>query len=147
MATFLGLHVTASGVINDHSISSEMKRRLFGMIYKNDKVLASFTGRPSLISARYATTPLPLDISDEELFYRGSTPAEENFRVDSNGWSTTGDVYPMTLLRAKVMMALIREEILDIALQAKPSIDDPQKLYVKTSYDHKTIQYDAVSSG
>lgn len=146
MATFLGLHVTAPNMIKDHSISSEMKRRLFSMIYKNDKVLATFTGRPCLLSAKYATTPLPLDISDEELFYGGGTPLTRNLRVDSDGWSTTGELYPMTMLRAKMMIAFIREEIIDIALQAKPSNDDTQRLYVETSirphtYKTNTLPY------
>lgn len=101
------------------------------MIYKNDKVLATFTGRPSLLSAKYLTTPLPLDISDEDLFYGGGTPLTRNLRVDSNGWSTRGELYPMTVLRAKMMIAFIREEIIDIALQAKPSNNDPQRLYVE----------------
>jgi hypothetical protein len=90
--------------------------------------VATFTGRPILLSAKYSTTPLPLDIGDEDLFYGGCAPLANNPRVDADGWSTTGELYPATVLRAKAMIASIREEILEMALQAKSSKDDQQRL-------------------
>ena len=129
LATFLGLHATAPSLLQDHSITSEMKRRLYIMIYKNDKAVATFTGRPPLLSAKYATTPLPLDISDEELLFGNRTPpANYRLRIDSNGWSTTGEVYPMTVQRSKGMIAIVREEILEMALQVEPGPDEPLRL-------------------
>lgn len=90
------------------------------MIFNIDKVLATFAGRPPLLSYRFASTPLPLDMSDEELLgYRPSDPDAAGDRtVDENGWSTSGKIYSTTILRARTMMAVVRDSILDICLQA-----------------------------
>jgi len=37
-------------------------------------------------------------------------------RLDPNGWSTSGEVYPNTVCRAWMMMSLIRDEILELSL-------------------------------
>ena len=106
-----------------------MKRRLFYMIYKSDNAIASFTGRPTLLSARFSTTPLPLDICDEVLLNTDCGPLEEYPKVDEYGWNTTSALHPMTVHRAKAILSLIREEILEISLQAKPRDEnDEQRL-------------------
>ncbi|KND87297.1 hypothetical protein TOPH_08041, partial [Tolypocladium ophioglossoides CBS 100239] len=54
LATFLGLHASVSRDVHDRSISAQIKRRLFAVIFNIDKVLATFAGRPPLLSQRFA---------------------------------------------------------------------------------------------
>lgn len=112
MTTHMGLH-TCLQALNDRSVLVQVKRRMYAGVYMIDKVLAMFTGRPPLLGRRYATVPLPLDMSDEELL--GDIPPSE---VDPNGWSTEGRLLVSTMLRARTMLAQVAEGILEIALQS-----------------------------
>ncbi|RYP10008.1 hypothetical protein DL764_000937 [Monosporascus ibericus] len=76
----------------------------------------SFTGRPPLLCRRYTSTPLPLDIRDEDLFSDEATLAKTVDYVDDKGWNTRGEVYPSTFIRARALIASIREEIFEVAL-------------------------------
>lgn len=42
--------------------------------------------------------------------------------LDEQGWSTRGRLHPTTFVRAKVSLALITEEIVDIALSHSPDV-------------------------
>lgn len=110
-------------MINDHSISSEIKRRVYCVIFKSDKVVATFTGRPPLIGSRFATTPLPLDVSDEELLNSDGNSLANSPNVDENGWNNRGKIFSGTMMRAKMMINLIKEQILEISLQVAPCGD------------------------
>lgn len=123
-ATFIGLHASA-GDARDRSISIQAKRRICAKVITADKLVSSFTGRPPLVAQRFVSTPLPLDISDDVLL--GITPWNDNM-IDENGWNTSGKVYPVTLLRARVLIAAIRDSILESALQPmEAQMDDGQK--------------------
>ncbi|KAL6882292.1 fungal-specific transcription factor domain-containing protein [Trichoderma longibrachiatum] len=118
MTTYLGLHASPGADPMDCSVTSQVKRQLFAAIFTHDKVTATFTGRPAFLSRRFSSTPLPLDMSDEVLFSGGSPPAGyRDCRVDDNGWSTDGKLYVTTTLRARAMLAYVRDEILELALQ------------------------------
>jgi hypothetical protein len=126
LLTFLGLHA-----INDDSnylptASSEAKRRTFTKIFIIDKVVASFTGRPPLISRRYVTTPLPLDISDEVLLGDETTRARAVDALDEKGWGKEGHLYSTTIIRARSILAYNRDEIFEIALghSGETSVED-----------------------
>jgi len=82
-----------------------------------DKGVATFTGRPPLFSRRYTTRQsLPLDVSDEALFAGGETLARAIASLDENGFNMDGEIYSATILRARTLLALVRDEILEIAL-------------------------------
>lgn len=78
--------------------------------------MVSFTGRPPLISHRYASTPLPLDLRDEDLLSDGPTLVQAVASLDDKGWNTSGGVYSSTLIRARAMLAFVRDELIEIAL-------------------------------
>ena len=67
-----------------------------------------------MLSQRFISTLLPLDISDEVLL--GVEPWKDGI-VDDHGWNTLGKIYPSTLLRARLLMGFIRDSILTISLQ------------------------------
>jgi hypothetical protein len=99
------------------SIAAEARKRVFAAVFRMDKGVATFTGRPPLFSRRY-TTPqsLPLDVSDEALLAGGETLARAIASLDENGFNTDGKIYSPTILRARTLLALVRDEILEIAL-------------------------------
>ncbi|CEJ85165.1 hypothetical protein VHEMI03690 [[Torrubiella] hemipterigena] len=114
MTTYLGLH-TSSKPENDASISTQIQRRLFASVFKVDKLLATFAGRPPLLSHRFCSTPLPLDLSDEELLQPSREAAAS---LNAQGWNTAGNIHHTTILRARTMIAYTRDAILEIALRS-----------------------------
>ncbi|RYP42226.1 hypothetical protein DL767_000390 [Monosporascus sp. MG133] len=71
---------------------------------------------PPLLCRRYTSTPLPLDIKDEDLFSDEATLAKTVDYVDDKGWNTRGQVYTSTYIRARALIVFIREEIFEVAL-------------------------------
>ena len=116
MMTFLGLHAETNNASYRPSLSSEHRRRLAARTFSREKVLVTFTGRPPLISGRYTSTPLPLDLDDNVLLAGEPALTRAVRSLDSKGWNTSGDVYPVTLLRARAISAFIRDELVEIAL-------------------------------
>lgn len=78
-------------------------------------------GRPPALSRRYLTCRTPLDLSDAQLMAAGEELEAIKRRLDSNGWNVDAECYPNTLCGAFMMMALIRDEILELSLG--PSIE------------------------
>lgn len=116
MMTFLGLHAETDDASYRPSLSSEHRRRIAARTFSRDKMLVTFTGRPPLISRRYTSTPLPLDLGDDVLLAGEPALAHAVRSLDAKGWNTSGDVYPVTLLRARTMCAFIRDDLIEIAL-------------------------------
>lgn len=95
---------------------SEFRRRLFCYVFITDKQLATFMGRPPALSRRYTTCQMPLDLSDDETMAEGEELETMREKLDLNGWSTSGKIYPSTVCRAWMSMSLIRDEILELSL-------------------------------
>lgn len=130
MLTFLGMHVQQAVRPYKPSLCSENKRRLFAQVFNSDKFTVSFTGRPPLITRRYCTTPLPLDIRDEDLTADESTLINAVNSLDERGWNTKGELYPATLVRARYMIAIILDELVEIALDNTMTVTLDQLQYV-----------------
>ena len=69
-----------------------------------------------MMSGRYTSTPLPLDLSDEVLLAGEPLLSNAVASLDSNGWNTENCIYSTTILRARTSFAFIRDEILALAL-------------------------------
>lgn len=117
LTTFMGLHAAPATVEDEWSVSVQVKRRIFAAIFNIDKVVATFAGRPPLISRRFSSTPLPLDVSDELLLSPDSSGHIQRQHLDENGWNIDGKIYSTTMLRARTMLSFIRDAILEVALQ------------------------------
>lgn len=100
------------------------------MIFRTDKNVAAFTGRPSLLRSKFTTTPLPLDVSDEELLSSKGQSLAESPNIDKYGWNNHNHIYSVTVHRARMMLALVKEEILEIALEPAPGSNKQSLLYV-----------------
>lgn len=114
--TYLGLHVLENGDTYKPSFCSENKRRVVAQIFIGDKLSCAFSGRPPLLSRRYFSTPLPLDLRDEDLMSDSVTILRAAGELDERGWNMLGGLYPATIIRARCMMAFVRDELIEIAL-------------------------------
>lgn len=118
IATNIGIHVTSASEISTLSASSQIHWRLFAHLFVFDKVFSIFTGRPPLLSGRYCSTPLPLDLKDENLADLSSLDY-----LDVDGWNVQNEIFTTTVLRARAMMAYIKDEILEISLSTNQEIN------------------------
>ncbi|RSL74533.1 hypothetical protein CEP53_000127 [Fusarium sp. AF-6] len=116
MMTYLGGHAQKDGPNYKPSLCSEYKRHLFAQVFSVDKHGVAFTGRPPLLHRQYCTTPLPLDLSEEELVADEATFTSAVAALDANGWNTHGGIYVSTFCRARVMIIYLLDEIMELAL-------------------------------
>ena len=127
LLTYLGLHTETSEAPYEPTASSEARRRLVSQIFNIDKVVASFVGRPPLLSRRYLLTPLPLDLNDEDLMGDKDKLSRAIANLDSNGWGQEGKLYSTTILRARCLLCRNKDEIMEVAL-GHPSFITVDKL-------------------
>lgn len=116
LATFLGLHAESNSPSYEPSLASEHRRLLFAQMFVGEKHAVLFTGRPPRLSHRYAFTPLPLDLRDEDLLQGGDAIKEAVKSLDKNGWNTSGKVYAATFTRARYILSLLRDELIEIGI-------------------------------
>ncbi|KAH7254750.1 hypothetical protein MRS44_016586 [Fusarium solani] len=132
MLTYLGLHALENGPSYRPTLCSEYRRRLVAQIFTTDKFGVSFAGRPPSLTGTFCSTPMPLDISDEDLGSDDATLMRAFNSLDDHGWNTVGEIYPTTMIRARHMIAVIRDELIDIALCSRRPVDTYQLQDIKT---------------
>ncbi|KAH8897310.1 hypothetical protein GQ53DRAFT_791856 [Thozetella sp. PMI_491] len=126
---FIGMHADHPTPSYIPTPASEARRKCFGTIFLMDKLVASFTGRPPLLSRRYTSTPLPLDIPGHVLMMGSKALADAVARLDINGWNTDNQIYPTTIFRGRCSLAYVRDAILEASLgPASLSMDELLKL-------------------
>lgn len=69
-----------------------------------------------MMNSRYCNCPAPLDLDEEDVYNGYERMQVAKSKLDSNGWNTDGKIYPTTWIRALILLAPIREEILDLSL-------------------------------
>ncbi|KAK2598672.1 hypothetical protein N8I77_012067 [Diaporthe amygdali] len=116
LVTYLGLHALQNESPYKPTVAKEVQRRLVSQIFVIDKVSASFSGRPPLLSRKYMLTPLPLDLCDETLLSDRETIAKAVDELDENGWNREGKYYSTTIVRARTKLGRIKDEIMEVAL-------------------------------
>ena len=112
----MGYHALTNEEDYVPTFCSEMKRRLYSGIIHVDKTLVLFTGRPPFLSHRYCSTPLPLDVTDEAIFTGGEILANAVRSLDENGWGREDKLSYATIQRARTMIGMIRDELIEFAL-------------------------------
>lgn len=91
---------------------------MFASVFILDKVAVSFQGRPPLLCHRYVSTPLPLDIPNDDFAAGGEAFQRALSEIGEDGWSTKGELSTATVLRARMMLAIIKDEFIEVALSA-----------------------------
>ncbi|KAI9744750.1 MAG: hypothetical protein M1818_001675 [Claussenomyces sp. TS43310] len=114
--TALGLHRESEVEQAKVSLAKEYRRRLFSVAFQIDKSIASFTGRPPVLSYRYCTSRMPLDVSSHALLSTEANLTKVASTLSADGWNTDGQIYAATKLRMCMQLARIRDEILEISL-------------------------------
>lgn len=124
LACSMRLHAMPDSSLQDCHSKRQSERRLFTAIYILDKSAAIFSGKIPLLTSQYCSTALPLDICDTILLHRkpAQTANPLSLEVDNYGWNTRGEIYCTTTLRARSLIAHLREEIMIIALNNKRRI-------------------------
>jgi hypothetical protein len=112
----MGLHTNQSNTGPKRFID-EVRHRLFAHVFILDKVGALTTGCPPLLHGRYCSTTPPLDIRSDDNW------GQEVEEFDQYGWNIDNCLHPVTFLRARFCIALIRDEILEMALISNPFPD------------------------
>lgn len=115
MLTYLGFHAMEDSAYVP-SICSENQRQLLYRIFGNDTMGVAFTGRPPAMTRRFISTPLPLDIPEEVLAGDPGELIRYAATLDEHGWNTKGELNSATVLRARVIVALVRDGIIEIAV-------------------------------
>ncbi|MCJ1475702.1 hypothetical protein MMC13_004365 [Lambiella insularis] len=115
--TSLGFHRGSDTTNSPSFMVSELRKRMFTAAFIQDKQLATFTGRPPALSRRYSVCQLPLDLTDQELM-SGDDAINEiiSSKLDAAGWRKEPHLSPSTTARAWMMMAMLRDEILELSL-------------------------------
>ncbi|KAL7949350.1 hypothetical protein V8C42DRAFT_310649 [Trichoderma barbatum] len=122
MMTFMGLHALEKEIPYTPTLCSENNRRVVAQVFNGDKFCVAFSGRPPLLNRRYCSTPLPLDLRDEDLIADDATLQKAVQDLDDRGWNTKGQIYPVTLIRARRMLAAMLEEVMEVALGCRVCI-------------------------
>lgn len=114
MMTFLGFHKRPISP-KKPTLCSEQKLRLAAQVFTGDKLEVIFTGLPPLLSRRYYSAPLPLGLTDEELSGDPASLEAAIARLDAEGWPLDGEMNRSVMVRARLMMAILRDEIIELA--------------------------------
>ncbi|KAI3318981.1 hypothetical protein HD806DRAFT_548825 [Xylariaceae sp. AK1471] len=145
LLTFLGYHVLPDSPNYQPKFTIEIKRKLYYQIYITHMTLVSLTGRPPLMSHRYSTTPLPLDIGNSTLFCdKEDILSRSTDCIDAAGWNKRWRQFAVTPMRARAKLALLREEIMGFALSAKRHVSVEALLDMKAR-ESRTIEEFPVS--
>ncbi|PQE31313.1 fungal specific transcription factor protein [Rutstroemia sp. NJR-2017a WRK4] len=115
MSTALGLHRLSD---DDGHVTflSQIKKRLFVLVFHMDKGASHLTGRPPALSYRYTRFRVPLDIDDMVLIQGKEAIEKAVQNLDSRGWNQEGRITSSTIPRARAMLCIISDEVLEISL-------------------------------
>lgn len=98
----------------------ESRRRIYAAVYRTDKSLADFFGRPPMIHRRYSDRGLPLDIDDDIITSDDQDLVNSAIaKLDSDGWSTDNQIRPVSWIRLRVKLGHVKERFLEASLAGK----------------------------
>ncbi|PYI19636.1 hypothetical protein BO99DRAFT_432544 [Aspergillus violaceofuscus CBS 115571] len=101
------------------SFVPQWRRRIFSMIYTMDKKLATFLDRPPLVTRQYCDMEAPADVNISDSDATGMR--SEGISFDALGFTIGGKSSPITFIRLRFLLAIIKEEILELQLGTNKS--------------------------
>lgn len=102
----------------------ESRRRIYAAVYRSDKTLAVFFGRPPILAWRYSDRQQQLDISDEAIVSDDPKYLNEQLsRLDSAGWNRDGMLHPASYMRVRFQIAIFKERLLEQSLAGEKDIN------------------------
>jgi len=127
----LGLHQEPSK-IGIPFFLQELHRKLFWLSYIFDKSFATFFGRPPLISSKFCSCKMPLDLDHIQLGLDGEALDRAVKELDDDGWNQSSSVGRPSWLRVSIISSKLREEILELSLGANPDKLEERARSVRT---------------
>lgn len=126
MLTFSGHGDRQGDAAVGKTAGMQMRRRVACQIFVMDKFLSSFLGRTPLLTRRFCALPLPLDLDDAALRVDARSFQRQMDELDIRGWNTHGGFYAGSLLRVRLVLSLVRDEMLEAVLGSGEhhSVDD-----------------------
>lgn len=104
----LGIHRESFNSADVPPFLAETRRRTYHYAYQFDKFISTLFNRPPRISKHYTTTPLPLDLSDEELLGSIEGLDQACARLE-DGWNAQKRITSTTWIRVRSMLGHYRE--------------------------------------
>lgn len=96
---------------------AELRKRTMVATFSIDKILATFLGRPPLVSWRYCEIQFPLDLSFEEMLLEPSLVQEKVLCLEKNGgWNDEGTIRKGAWARVSLFKSILREKVLELSL-------------------------------
>ncbi|KAL2808410.1 hypothetical protein BJX63DRAFT_424636 [Aspergillus granulosus] len=158
-----GLHQESTRAQDCPAFLHQWRKSCFAAAFYADKCLSTFVGRPPFIAYRYCSLSPPLDLSDEDLIAGGERLNQAISELDAAGWNPKGNSLRVSMKRLRFLLAVLREQALEIALGMFDDTDILQKYdkvvktaretwnacpthlrydkYVKTDDDSMTINF------
>jgi hypothetical protein len=138
--TSIGLHSEpAKEEYEARFVRAQRRRMAYAAIYILDKTLSTFTGRPPLLHQRYSDALPPFDLTDEEVLLLDPERETAMASLNFGGWNRFGRVCPTSFLRAQLLVARAREDVLEIMLGFPDNVDIDSVSYVPDSPLFPTI--------
>jgi hypothetical protein len=86
-------------------------------MYRTDKSLADFFGRPPMMYQRHSDRPLPLDIDDEVVTSDDHAMLGGVIsKLNANGWASDGQIRPAAWIRLHALLGRVKERFLEASL-------------------------------
>jgi hypothetical protein len=119
-----GMHCESENTKSEPIFIREARRRIYSAVYRSDKTLAIFFGRPPMMAWRYSDRRQILDVSDDVVMSDDPQVLQDAIsRIDSAGWSTEGKVHPASCLRLRCQHAIYKERLLEQSLAGEKDSD------------------------
>ncbi|KAF2003421.1 hypothetical protein P154DRAFT_86277 [Amniculicola lignicola CBS 123094] len=123
-----GIHCENKG-FEEPFFLREARRRIYIAVYRSDKTLATFFGRPPMMNGHYTDRKLPLDLDDNVI--TTSDPqvlADTLAKLDSEGWNTDGKLTSSSWPRVRFQLSKLKERMLEQSLAGEADVDIVDKL-------------------
>ncbi|KAI9368876.1 hypothetical protein BJX61DRAFT_536878 [Aspergillus egyptiacus] len=118
-----GLHQESTRAQDCPPFLHQWRRGCFAAAFYADKCLSTFVGRPPFINHRYCSLIPPLDLSDDDLIAGGERLSEALSDVGATGWNSHGQHQRVSMMRLRFLLAVLREQALEIALGTSTDSD------------------------
>ncbi|KAJ5666574.1 Transcription factor [Penicillium macrosclerotiorum] len=137
----LGLHQDSSQTTP--FFLNELRKRTMVAAFTMDKELATFLGRPPLISWRYCNISYPLDVSFEELLVEPTPTDDVIARLQKNqGWNSKDTLTKGSWARIILLRSIQREKVLELSLGSQS-----EDLQAKVSASHQMCYFGLPAAG
>lgn len=122
-----GIH--CEGAFDEPFFLREARRRIYNAVYRSDKTLATFFGRPPMMAWRFSDRKIPLDLDDNIIATSDPEVLNEALsKLDDDGWNTEGKIWSASWIRLRCQLSVIKEKVLAHSLAGRTEDNAIEKL-------------------